>query len=70
VDQLTERELEVLAMVPRGHPNKVIAFNLGVSAHTVKVHLHNIIFKLGVRNRTEAAAMYFKHMDGREKAGR
>ncbi len=56
---LTERELEILALVSRGHQNKSIAFELQLSEHTVKVHLHNIIKKLRVNNRTEAAAKYF-----------
>jgi DNA-binding NarL/FixJ family response regulator len=58
VDTLTDRQLQVLSMVSRGYPNKVIAYRLNVSENTVKVHLHNIIVKLGVRNRTEAAAIY------------
>lgn len=56
---LTERELEILALVSSGHQNKSIAFELKLSEHTVKVHLHNIIKKLQVNNRTEAAAKYF-----------
>lgn len=59
MEELTERELEVLAMVARGHQNKTIAAELRLSEHTVKIHLHNIIRKLGVHNRTEAAAKYF-----------
>jgi DNA-binding NarL/FixJ family response regulator len=39
--------------------NKVIAAALKLSENTVKIHLHNIIRKLGAHNRTEAAAMYF-----------
>jgi DNA-binding NarL/FixJ family response regulator len=51
---LTTRELQVLDMVAGGLQNKAIAAELGLSEHTVKVHLHNIIGKLGVHNRTEA----------------
>ena len=62
------RELQILAMVARGLQNKLIAAALGLSEHTVKIHLHNIITKLGVHNRTEAVALYFEHRD-REGGG-
>ncbi len=55
---LTPRERQVLALVAEGKRNKCIAFALEVSEHTVKLHLHNAIAKIGVRNRTEAAAWY------------
>lgn len=57
-DELTDRELQILAMVSRGLQNKLIAVALRLSEHTVKIHLHNIITKLGAHNRTEAAAIY------------
>jgi hypothetical protein len=44
-----------------GNQNKIIAAAFGLSEHTVKIHIHNIITKLGVHNRTEAVAMYFEH---------
>lgn len=56
--ELTARELQILEMVSRGLQNKLIAAEFGLSEHTVKIHLHNIIRKLGVHNRTEAAARY------------
>lgn len=68
MDGLTGRELEVLAKVARGHQNKIIAADLGLSEHTVKIHLHNIIRKLGVHNRTEAAAKYFERASNQEEA--
>ena len=55
---LTPRQHDVLKLVANGLPNKVIATRLGVSDHTVKQHIHNIIGKLGVANRTEAAARF------------
>lgn len=55
---LTRRELQVLELVQRGLQNKSIANDLNLSGHTVKIHLHNIISKLGARNRTEAAAIF------------
>lgn len=60
-DVLTRREVEVLQLVARGRQNKHIAEDLVLSQHTVKLHIHNIINKLGVSNRTEAAARYFAH---------
>ena len=56
--ELTNREAQILEMVSRGLQNKTIAAELGLSEHTVKIHLHNIISKLGVHNRTEAAARF------------
>ncbi len=55
---LTKREIQVLELVQRGLQNKSIANDLNLSGHTVKIHLHNIIGKLGARNRTEASAIY------------
>ncbi|MBT9382326.1 LuxR family transcriptional regulator [Pseudooceanicola sp. CBS1P-1] len=63
VARLTPREREVLTLVAAGRPNKVIANELSVSAHTVKLHIHRIMAKLGVSNRTEAA-ICFHHRDG------
>jgi DNA-binding CsgD family transcriptional regulator len=56
VAQLTSRELAVLSVLGQGAPNKMIAFRLGITVSTVKAHVHSIIRKLKVRNRTEAAA--------------
>lgn len=44
-----------------GNQNKIIAAALGLSEHTVKIHIHNIITKLGVHNRTEVVALYFEY---------
>lgn len=58
--RLTPREKEVLKLVADGQPNKIIARDLAVSSHTVKLHIHRIMAKLGVSNRTEAA-VWFHH---------
>ena len=55
---LTEREREVIERVARGDRNKTIAGEIGVSEHTVKLHIHHIITKIGVQNRTAAANWY------------
>lgn len=55
---LTQRQLDVLKLVAEGHSNRKIAEMLGLSVHTVKLHLHNVYLRLGARNRTEAAMRY------------
>ncbi|PTR11643.1 helix-turn-helix transcriptional regulator [Cereibacter azotoformans] len=59
---LTRRETEVLDLVAKGGQNKVIAHRLGLSEHTVKLHIHRIITKVGVRNRTAAARWYLSRV--------
>ncbi|WP_292124499.1 response regulator transcription factor [Mesorhizobium sp.] len=61
--ELTDREFQILEMVARGLQNKIIAAALHLSEHTVKIHLHNIITKLGAHNRTEAAAVFHARRD-------
>lgn len=56
MDALTDRELEVLNLMASGMTNKEIAYQLGVTAGTVKVHIHNIFSKLNVNRRTKAIA--------------
>lgn len=58
---LTNRETQILALVSQGLQNKAIAAECQISEHTVKIHLHNIISKLGSHNRTEAAARFRSH---------
>ena len=60
-EQLTPRELEVLAWVAQGHPNKEIAERLAISQRTVKFHVSSIMGKLGAANRTEAVALAVQH---------
>jgi two-component system NarL family response regulator len=53
--RLTDRELEVLRLVARGHANKEIARQLFISENTVKNHVRNILEKLQLHSRVEAA---------------
>ncbi len=55
VDLLTEREVEVLKLVARGLSNQVIAEKLYVGEGTVRFHVGNVLGKLGLENRTQAA---------------
>jgi LuxR family maltose regulon positive regulatory protein len=57
-ERLTARELEVLARIAAGDSNKLIARAFDLSLHTVKRHVANILGKLGVESRGQAAAWY------------
>ena len=52
---MTPKELVVVRAIQQGKPNKIIAHEIGCSETTVKVHLRNVMRKLGARNRTEVA---------------
>jgi LuxR family maltose regulon positive regulatory protein len=56
VEPLSARELEVLALIAAGHPNRAIAGELFISVDTVKRHVSHLLAKLGTTNRTEAVA--------------
>jgi two-component system nitrate/nitrite response regulator NarL len=53
-EELTQREMEVLACLAEGLSNKAIALRLGISEHTVKFHVNTILGKLGAQSRTDA----------------
>ncbi len=55
-EALSDREIQVLRLVTAGLSNREIAERLYITTGTAKTHLHNLCGKLGVRNRTEAAA--------------
>jgi DNA-binding NarL/FixJ family response regulator len=60
MNSLTSREREiVLALLAEGLSNKDVGRKLKLSEGTVKVHLHNIYQKLGVKNRTALAALAY-----------
>lgn len=54
---LTAREIQILRLIGLGWSNKDIAQELSIEIHTVKNHVHNVLAKLGVRRRAEAAAV-------------
>ena len=53
--RLTQRELEILELVARGRLNREIADELGISPNTVRNHIRNVLDKLHVHSRWEAA---------------
>lgn len=63
--RLTSREREVLTHVSQGLSNKQIAASLGISENTVRNHLRNILEKLHLENRVQAAAFALRHELGR-----
>jgi DNA-binding NarL/FixJ family response regulator len=60
-ETLTEREVDVLRLLAEGYANKEIARDLGIGEKTVKTHVSNILAKLGVQSRTQAA-LYAVHI--------
>ncbi len=59
--ELTEQELRVLALIAKGKTNKEIARELNLSEGTVRNYVSNLLHKLGVSNRAEAAAFAVEH---------
>ncbi|OYT95903.1 MAG: two-component system response regulator NarL [Pseudomonas sp. PGPPP3] len=60
--ELTERERQVLKMIAGGNSNKMIGRKLGITEGTVKVHVKNLLHKLGLRSRVEAAVWAMEHV--------
>ncbi|HEX4818071.1 MAG TPA: response regulator transcription factor [Nonomuraea sp.] len=58
---LTDREREVLALIAAGRSNREIARSLAVAEKTVKTHVSNVLMKLGVQDRTQAALYAVRH---------
>jgi DNA-binding NarL/FixJ family response regulator len=61
-DVLSDRERQVLRLVAKGMANKQIGRALGISEHTVKVHLGNVFRHIGVGDRTSAALWAAEHL--------
>jgi len=61
VEDLTDREREVLRLVAEGLPNKLIARRLEISEKTVKAHLTSVFRRIGVDDRTQAALWATRH---------
>lgn len=70
---LTVREVQILRMLEMGLSNRDIALRLCIAVHTVKNHVHNVLTKLGVSTRAEAAAVFrtggFMNPDERTRPG-
>jgi DNA-binding NarL/FixJ family response regulator len=62
IDSLTEREHEILTLVAKGASNRQIGELLFITEGTVKNHMSNILSKLGLRDRTQAALYAREHM--------
>ncbi|MGX6961499.1 response regulator [Vagococcus xieshaowenii] len=60
-DELTNRESEILLLISEGKSNQEIADELFITLKTVKTHVSNILSKLEVEDRTQAAIYAFKH---------
>lgn len=61
LEDITPREIEILAELGRGLNNKVIAEKLFISEYTVKKHVSRLLFKLELEDRTQAALFAYKH---------
>jgi DNA-binding NarL/FixJ family response regulator len=61
MENLTDREMEVLSFVAKGYQDKAIAEKLFISSETVRSHVRNMYQKLHVRSRTQAAVKFLRH---------
>jgi two-component system, NarL family, nitrate/nitrite response regulator NarL len=61
VPKLSEREIQILDGLVKGHANKVIARTCDITEATVKVHMKSILRKIQVANRTQAAIWAIEH---------
>ncbi|MEB2275772.1 response regulator transcription factor [Bacillus sp. ILBB4] len=61
IDHLTKREKDVLKEIAKGKSNKEIGTSLHITEKTVKTHVSNILSKLGVQDRTQAALYAVQH---------
>jgi len=68
LDELTARENEVIDLIAEGNSNQEIANELVIQCGTVKNHVHNILKKLDVNNRHEAASIFQIHQQSAQAA--
>lgn len=61
IDDLSEREKQILALAGKGLSNAEIAERLHLSTHTIKSHIHNALGKLGASNRAQGASLVLGH---------
>ena len=61
LDKLTPREKDILACLARGESNKMIARTLSVAESTVKIHVQNVLKKLSLSSRVQAAVFAVEH---------
>ena len=61
MEKLSEREKLILQLIAKGTDNEDIGKTLFISIHTVKAHIANILIKMNVKNRTEAAFIAGKY---------
>ena len=67
--KLSPREAQAAALVAQGLMNKEIAFEMGIAERTVKIMLHSVFVKRGVRNRVELASSEMAIDAGRRQMG-
>jgi two-component system nitrate/nitrite response regulator NarP len=63
-EKLTDREQEILSYIAKGMTNKEIASELCISRHTVKAHISEILRKLKLNNRINAAIFFYAQNQG------
>jgi DNA-binding NarL/FixJ family response regulator len=68
LQMLTSRERQVLQLIDGGLSNKEIATALGIEVSTVKNHVHNLLDKLRVPSRMQAAAWLGTHLTSRQRS--
>lgn len=68
LQNLTPREYDVLKGLVRGHPNKTIGYDLGISPRTVEIHRANLMGKLGVPSLSDALRIAFAAGLGEDEA--